>query len=83
MSKQLIDDVMDYFISHDSQMLANVNGNNSIETRAKLLREAREQFVIRGIKEQQLNLMIEEFSKYMWGYYVLDSLNTVILIYQI
>ena len=74
MSKQLIDDVLDYFISHDSQMLANVNGNNSIETRAKLLREAREQFVIRGIKEQQLNLMIEEFSKYMWGYYVLDSL---------
>ena len=55
MSKQLIDDVLDYFISHDSQMLANVNGNNSIETRAKLLREAREQFVIRGIKEQQLN----------------------------
>lgn len=74
MSKQLIDDVLDYFISHDSQMLANVNGNNSIETRAKLLREAREQFVIRGIKEQQLNMMIEEFSKYMWGYYVLDSL---------
>lgn len=45
MSKQLIDDVLDYFISHDSQMLANVMAINSIETRAKLLREAREQFV--------------------------------------
>lgn len=67
MSKQLIDDVLDYFISHDSQMLANVNGNNSIETRAKLLREAREQFVIRGIKEQQLNLMIERIFKVYVG----------------
>lgn len=50
MSKQLIDDVLDYFISHDSQMLANVNGNNSIETRGEAFKRGKRTVCYQGNK---------------------------------
>ncbi len=73
-AKKLMDEVLDYFISHDSQMLANMHRGSPLENKGKLLKIAREQFVLRGIKDHNLAEIIEEFSTYLWGYYVLEPL---------
>lgn len=73
-TKQLIDEVLDYLITHDSQMLANMHRGSPVENKGKLLKIAREQFMLRGIREQSLAKIIDEFSTYLWGYYVLEPL---------
>lgn len=69
-----MDEVLDYFIAHDSQLLAMMHKGSQVESKGKFLKIAREQFILRGIKEQQLTKIIEEFSTYLWGYYVLEPL---------
>lgn len=72
--KRLMDEVIDYFIVHNSQLLANMHRGSPIENKGKLLKIAREQFAKKGLKNNQLNSILDEFSKYLWGYYVLEPL---------
>jgi len=72
--KRLMDEVLDYFIVHNSQLLANMHRGSPLENKGKLLKLAREQFAKKGLKDNQLNSILDEFSKYLWGYYVLEPL---------
>lgn len=73
-SKKLMDEVLDYFILHNSQLLSNMHKGSPLENRGRVLKLAREQFLKKGIKDGQLNTILDEFSTYLWGYYVLEPL---------
>lgn len=72
--KKLMDEVLDYFIIHNSQLLANMHRGSPIQNRGKVLKIAREQFAKKGLTDKQLNTILDEFSTYLWGYYVLEPL---------
>lgn len=70
----LIDEVLDYFITHDSQVLANVHLGSPMDGKNQIMKIAREQFLLRDVPERELDDVMGEFSRYLWGYYVLDPL---------
>ena len=74
---ELLNEVLDYFITNEGKMLARMRSGNpeiSEKTKEEILKKAREQFKSRQMAETALEDMLDRFSRYMWGYYVLDPL---------
>lgn len=76
--KGIFSDVIDYFIGQDSHSLMMMQANRtSEEIRQRIMHKAEEQFRLRNIlSESLLQLYMETFELYLWGYYKLDPLIT-------
>lgn len=67
--------VLDYFIHQQGHLLMKMQANRQdIQLREDILDIAKGQFLLLHIDKKELGRYLDEFEKYVWGYYLLNEL---------
>lgn len=70
-SNSLISELIEYFTTQDPQSLTQLN--RGIITKEDFLKLVTNWLHKRGVRQHFIPIVIEKFSKYMWGYYILED----------
>lgn len=75
MKENALEYVLDYFIHQQGQLLMRMQANRQDkQLRMDILDIAKEQFLLLRIDKKELGRYLDEFEKYVWGYYLLNEL---------
>ena len=71
---KVLNQLLDFFVTSDNNLLLEIKNDKDGEVKEKILEKVDEQFYLREVPKEDREEIKDLFTKYLWGYYILDDL---------